>query len=100
MKIRHPFLIQLFGFAGAGLISAWMGSLRFRSHYLGPRVDPYRANLDGRFIYSIWHETLLFPVFHYRRARIQYLISRHADGQLLAEVGRHLRIPLVRGSTT
>src|SRR5262245_5766980 len=100
MKIRHPFLIKSLGFVAAGLFRAWMNSLRYRVHCLGPNGDPYRPDLEGRFIYSIWHETLIFPVFHFRSANIAYLISRHADGQLLAEIGRHLRVPLLRGSTT
>jgi hypothetical protein len=31
---------------------------------------------------------------------ILVLISQHADGELIAEVCRHLRFGLVRGSTT
>jgi lysophospholipid acyltransferase (LPLAT)-like uncharacterized protein len=42
----------------------------------------------------------LLPAYHYGRPDIRVLISQHADGQLIAEVCRHLRFGLVRGSTT
>jgi lysophospholipid acyltransferase (LPLAT)-like uncharacterized protein len=71
-----------------------------RSHFCRPDSAPFQATRGERFIYAIWHEDLLFPVYYFRRANIAYLIGQHADGQVLAEVGRHLRVPLVRGSST
>lgn len=99
MKIRHPALVKACGLAGAVVLRSWMGSLRFRLGCLAEDVDPYARDLTGRYIYAIWHENLLFPVYFYRRSGMRYLISRHADGQVLAEAARHLRVRLVRGST-
>lgn len=99
MKIRHPVLVKACGLAGAVVLRSWMSSLRFRLVCLGQDVDPYAPAVAARYIYSIWHENLLFPVYFYRRSGMRYLISRHADGQVLAELARHLRVPLVRGST-
>jgi lysophospholipid acyltransferase (LPLAT)-like uncharacterized protein len=77
-----------------------MGSLRVRSRCLDDNVDPYDLCVKSRYIYTIWHENLLLGLHLFRRANICCLMSRHADGQLLAEVGRHMRVRLVRGSTT
>jgi lysophospholipid acyltransferase (LPLAT)-like uncharacterized protein len=100
MKIRRPALIKAAGFAGAWLVRGWMGTLRCRYRALGPEVEPHRV-IDGRrFIYAMWHENLLLPAYCYARANVRVLVSQHADGQLLAEVCRHLRIPVIRGSTT
>jgi lysophospholipid acyltransferase (LPLAT)-like uncharacterized protein len=100
MKIRHPALVKTAGFLGASLIRGWMGSLRFRHHALGgPDVNPYSKGQQRRFIYAIWHENCLFPAYYFRNANIAYLISRHADGQVLAEIAHRLGVPLVRGST-
>jgi lysophospholipid acyltransferase (LPLAT)-like uncharacterized protein len=100
VTIRHPVVIKVCGLAGALVLRSWMGSMRFRLYSLGDDVSPFNRDVHGPCIYAIRHENLLFPVYHFRRAKMRYLISRHADGELLAEVGRHLRVPMVRGSTT
>ena len=100
MKLRHPALIKAAGLAGSLVLRLWMGTLRFRYRPLGPNVDPHETNRDGSHIYEIWHENMLLPTYRYARSDISILISQHADGQFLAEICRHLRIGLVRGSTS
>src|SRR5262249_7079734 len=100
MKIRHPWLIKAAGFAAAWAVRLWVGSLSYRYRPLGPNVDPDRPGCRGRYIYAFWHENILVPAYHYRRRDIWVLISRHADGQLIAEAARHLRFRVVAGSTT
>ncbi|HEV3257471.1 MAG TPA: lysophospholipid acyltransferase family protein [Gemmataceae bacterium] len=100
MKIRHPGLIKALGFIAAWLIRLWMGTLRYRCRFLGQAVAPDHDGLRGRYIYAFWHENLLLPAYRYGRPDIAVLVSQHADGQLIAEICRHLRFRLVRGSTT
>ena len=50
-----------------------------------------------RCIYAFWHESILF--FTVFRGRFTVLVSRHADGELMAQVCRHLRFGVARGST-
>lgn len=100
MKIRHPALIKTAALTGSVAIRLWMGTLQYRYRPLGLNVDPHQRDLAGRYIYAIWHENLLLPAYLYGRPDIHVLISQHADGQLIAEVCRHLRFKLVRGSTT
>jgi lysophospholipid acyltransferase (LPLAT)-like uncharacterized protein len=97
MKLRHPLWIKGLGLAGAWIIRAWMNTLVVRDDFRQskpPWTDPRRE----RFLYLFWHETLLFATLY--RTKVHVLISRHADGELIAQMCRHLRIGVVRGSTT
>ena len=98
MKLRHPWLIRLAAFFAAWLIRLWMRTVRCRlvfppdgrRHPPDPRAE--------RFLYAFWHETILFPTAY--PARVHILISQHADGELIAQVCRHMRYGVVRGSST
>jgi lysophospholipid acyltransferase (LPLAT)-like uncharacterized protein len=99
MKLRHPWLIHGVAWTGSWLLRIWMRTLRYEYRPLGPDVDPTRAEMDAHYIYAIWHENVLQPVYRYCGQGIYVLISRHADGQLLAEVCRQMGVVVVRGST-
>jgi lysophospholipid acyltransferase (LPLAT)-like uncharacterized protein len=101
MKIRHPWLIALFGLVVAWVVRLWIRTLRYDYRVLGDEdVAPTRPGLAERYIYAFWHENLLLPAYHYACPDVYVLISTHADGQLIAEACRHLGFRLVRGSTT
>src|SRR5579871_365634 len=100
MKIRHPLLIKVLGFAVAWIVRLCIGSLRYRFHAIGQSGLPSQPHLRGQYVYAFWHENMLLPAYHCRWPNIFVLISQHADGQFVAEVCHHLGIRLVRGSTT
>ncbi len=54
----------------------------------------------GGFVFALWHRTLLPLLWWHRRQDITLLVSRHADGELLAHSATRLGYRLVRGSTT
>jgi lysophospholipid acyltransferase (LPLAT)-like uncharacterized protein len=97
VKLRHPGLIRLVALLLAVVVRLWLRTLRLRIVWppdgLRHPTDPRRQ----RFIYAFWHEALLFPAAF--TTRIHVLISQHADGELIAQVCRHLGYGLVRGST-
>lgn len=97
MKLRHPLLINGLGLAGALVIRHWMNSLCVRMDHRASGVHPADPR-QQRYLYLFWHETLLFTTMF--RTRINVLISQHADGELITQICRHLRIGVVRGSTT
>ncbi len=99
MKIRHPALVTAAGFGAAWLVRLWLRTLRYQYRPLGPDVRPDRVG-SRRYIYAIWHENMLLLAQRYARPDVRVLISRHADGQIIAEVCRRLGFGLVRGSTT
>jgi lysophospholipid acyltransferase (LPLAT)-like uncharacterized protein len=76
-----------------------MRTLRYQYRPLGSNFDPHQTAPGERYIYAFWHENLLLPAYCYSRSDVYVLISRHADGQLIAEVCRHLGFRTVRGST-
>lgn len=100
MKLRNPALIRAAGLGLAGVLNAWLGTLRYRSRALVPGIVPTDPTISERFIYAFWHETLLIPAMAYRGQNVRVLISQHADGELIAQVCRHLGLGVVRGSTT
>jgi lysophospholipid acyltransferase (LPLAT)-like uncharacterized protein len=100
MKIRRPWMIKAAGFVIAWLVRLWVGTLRYRYRPRGPNLDPNQRHMQGRYLYVFWHENLLLPAYHYGRRDIHVLISRHADGRLIAEACRHLGFRTVAGSTT
>jgi lysophospholipid acyltransferase (LPLAT)-like uncharacterized protein len=100
MKLRHPLLIKAAAFSASWALKLWLSTLRFRYRPLGPDVDPRRRQCRERYIYAFWHENLLLPAYLYGRRDIHVLISQHADGQMIAEVCRHMGFRTVRGSTT
>jgi lysophospholipid acyltransferase (LPLAT)-like uncharacterized protein len=100
MKLRRPWLIKTLGFAGAQALRLWLGTLQYRYRPIGPWLDPHDPDLQGRYIYVMWHETLLLPIQRYARPDICVLISRHDDGQLAAEICQRLSVGVIRGSTT
>lgn len=108
MKLRNPWLIRSAGLLGAGVVQLWMGTLRFRlarpALAGGPRAGAgapaehvYPADpRSKRFLYAIWHESILSAAA--LRLRAHTLISHHADGELIAQICRHLGIGVIRGS--
>jgi lysophospholipid acyltransferase (LPLAT)-like uncharacterized protein len=100
MKIRNPRIISAASWLGAQLVRAWMRTISYEYRPLGPNFDPGHKGMSGRYIYAFWHENMLGLISHYGQPNIHVLVSRHADGQLIAELARHLGFAIVRGSTT
>jgi lysophospholipid acyltransferase (LPLAT)-like uncharacterized protein len=100
MKIRNPWLVRQLARASAAVLYRWIRTLEYQHEDLGARVNPNHADLPGRYIYAMWHEYLLLPIFRYPRSDVSVLISQHSDGQWVADACQGLRIPVVRGSST
>jgi lysophospholipid acyltransferase (LPLAT)-like uncharacterized protein len=100
MKIRNPWLIKWVGLFGALLIRLYVGTLSYRYRPVGPEIVPATEGLQGRFIYAFWHENILLPCYQYARRDIRVLISEHADGEMIAQVCRHVGFSTIRGSAT
>lgn len=100
MKIRNLWLIKCIGLVGAWLIRVYAGTICYRYRPLGPNVNPRQPGLKGRYIYAFWHETVLLPCYAFGRRKILCLISEHADGEMIAQVCRHVGFGVVRGSTS
>jgi len=96
---RHSWAVKTIAGTAALALRYWIRTLRYDYRPRGPWLEPGCTGGD-RFIYAMWHEYLLLPVLRYAHPEVHVLISRSGDGQLLAELCRRLRIPVVRGSTS
>lgn len=97
MKLSNPTAIKCISLAASGLIRAWFSTLDVRNYCHGLYSDP--ATNPRRSIYLFWHEIMLYPAYSYSRFRVAILVSRHRDGELIAQVVRMFRGVSIRGST-
>ena len=100
MKIRHPMIVRIVGFALACFVRAWASLVSYRYRALALKIEPDRLRVGERYLYAFWHEDLIIPAYRYGYTRAHVLISTHADGELIAVVCRWLGLRLVRGSNT
>ena len=100
MRIRNPTIIKWIGFLGAILIRVWIGTLSVRCRFVGKDSLPSRARITERYIYTFWHENILVPCESFPQRNILVLISQHADGEMIAQVCKHIGFGTIRGSTT
>jgi lysophospholipid acyltransferase (LPLAT)-like uncharacterized protein len=100
MKIRSMTVIRILAFFVAMIIRLWVGSFRIHYRPRGRGTLPGYHEPGEKFIYAFWHEALLLLVYQCSCRQSHVLISEHADGELIAQVCRHMRFQTVRGSTT
>jgi hypothetical protein len=87
-------LPPVMAFAIGSLARTW----RVRSS-IHPASDP--AVMGKPLIYALWHETIITIIGHWRGHAIQGLASQSFDGELTAEIMRHLGYPPpTRGSSS
>lgn len=100
MRIRHPWLTPL---AAAALVLAFrllFRTLRIQIDADSPWREGYHPQPRDRFLYCVWHDSLLIPIFAGRPHHMSTLVSRHQDGSYLAEAMRRVGIEAVRGSSS
>jgi lysophospholipid acyltransferase (LPLAT)-like uncharacterized protein len=102
MKLRNPKLISVAAWIAARTIRGWIGSLRIPSAPITDVLDPRHPKSLRSCLYAFWHEALMLPAHVFGRPDIKchVLISRHADGQLIAETAQRLGYKTIRGSSS
>jgi lysophospholipid acyltransferase (LPLAT)-like uncharacterized protein len=99
MKLMRPWMFKPLSWLGYSLARPWLASLKYECHPLGPAVEPLTPGLKQRYIYAFWHENMLVPARQYGPSGAQVMISRSADGQLIAEMCRRFGLTTVHGSS-
>lgn len=84
------------GWMGAVLLQALMAVVRV--HMEGKEIED-RLHRKGHLIYTFWHGRLLIPTVFRRRLGARILVSRHRDGEYIAQVVKRLGQKPIRGST-
>ncbi len=71
-----------------------------RLTYADPQTTPYADSGAQTYIFSVWHDSLMMPLFMGRQKRTVALVGRHADGTFLNHSLAALGIEGVRGSSS
>ena len=100
MKIRRSWMIQTLVMLGFWFLRALLATVFCKYWRTGRDFRPYVLKPHQRVIYAMWHEYLLVPIIHFHHPRACLLISQHADGSIVAEICKHLRMATMRGSST
>lgn len=70
--------------------------MRFPAQGSNPLVRP-----EGKlFLYAVWHDSMLIPIFAGPQTYMAALVSKHQDGSYLAQSLERLGMQTVRGSST
>jgi lysophospholipid acyltransferase (LPLAT)-like uncharacterized protein len=96
MKLRSPWLISIVAALAALVIRLWIGTIRASAVSLDGRQHPTDPAKE-KYIFAFWHDGLLAPLVI--RTKVRVLISEHADGELIAQVCKHLGFGVIRGSS-
>lgn len=95
--LRNPVLQKAIGFT----VASWLKFVRRTSRFEMQRMDiPARfwANHES-FIAATWHgQNLVLPTFWHNWREMRILVSRHGDGEIIANIMRYLGVGLIRGS--
>ena len=97
MKAPRP-LQAVVPYAANGLIRLVRRTMRVR--YEGREVVDRMLESGNPFILAFWHGRLFLMRYAFPGTRITILISRHADGQMIARTMELFGLHTSRGSTT
>lgn len=90
-------------FSFVGVLGSLLIRLLFITIRLKENPNDYARTLKRQgkcVIYAFWHAHILVPVYAGRGLGIKVLISRHSDGEYIAQVIQKLGYGVARGSTT
>ncbi len=91
-------LANLTGAFGPGVLRAWFATLRLER--IGDELFDETKRQAGAAIFAFWHGNQFVFAHTHRRRGIHVLVSKHADGELIARPLSRLGFVTVRGSTT
>ena len=97
MSLSEKIKYFLVGWLGATLLRTLMITVRI--HVEGKEIDA-RLHRVGPVIYAFWHGRLVVPTLFRQGQGARTLISRHRDGEYIAQIARRLGHQPVRGSST
>ena len=102
MKLNHPLLIRLTARLVVRVIRFWYWIVRVDYRVYGMPQNPYLCEVDDRYLFSVWHDSLVIPMIFGRRGAqtAAALVSRHTDGSYLSDSLKLLGLTPIRGSTS
>ena len=98
MRIRSQLLVEFASFSFAMVMKAIFRTLRHEFH-TPLKTNPYNDTGDQRYLYAVWHDSVIFSAFGGKHRHCVALTSRHRDGAFVTGVVKWIGVPSVRGST-
>ena len=96
-RLSHRLGPLLGGLLGPLLVRALGATWRVRFE---PPDLRERVLAAGPTVYALWHGRLLVGAHAFRGSGVAVMISRHADGEVIARICERLGFRTVRGSST
>jgi len=100
MRLQHPLLNSALS---AGLTSSFrvlFRTLRIECDYAVADSNPYQDPCGATFLYPVWHDSIVVPVFAGQQPATVALVGAHNDGSYVANILKSVGIPAVRGSSS
>ncbi len=97
VRLRHRLGPLLGGLLGPPLLRCLGATWRVRTD---PPDLSRRVRDEGACVFAVWHGRMLVPAYVLRGCGHAVMISRHADGEVIARIVQRLGFTTVRGSTT
>ena len=98
MRLRGEAVKWLIGAFAVLVFRCLFLTLRLRFHTANG-TNPYLIEGEDRFIYCVWHDQLLIPIFGGKHRHTAALVSQNQDGSFVAAGLRSAGILPIRGSS-
>ena len=91
-------MVDLASFLFAMVMKAIFRTARHEFH-TPVNTNPYQDTGGRRFLYAVWHDSVIFSAFGGKHRNCVALTSRHRDGAFVTGVVKRIGVPSIRGST-
>jgi len=99
MRLRSVTVNWLIGVFAILVFRGLFLTLRLRFH-TADKTNPFAIEGGDRFIYCVWHDQLLIPIFGGKHRHTAALVSQNQDGGFVAAGLRSVGILPIRGSSS
>lgn len=98
MKIRNKTILWLIGALSVLVFRCLFKTLRLKFH-TAHNTNPYAIEGEDRYIYCVWHDQLVIPIFGGKHRHTAALVSQAQDGSFVVAALRSAGILPIRGSS-
>lgn len=99
MRLRNKFILRVLAASAISVFRSLFKTLSLKFH-TSEGTNPYDVNVVDRFIYCVWHDQLLIPIFGGKHRQTAALVSSNQDGSFVAAGLKSAGILAIRGSTS
>jgi lysophospholipid acyltransferase (LPLAT)-like uncharacterized protein len=99
MRLKSRLLTAFGAMLFVAVLRLLFRTIKLQFEEESPGVNPYDPALKKRFVYCVWHDSVVLPLFAGSHHATSALTSKHADGAFVAAVLDRLGIKVIRGST-